>query len=96
MLELTRLWSTRLEYKEVKSGCEDYMKVSDNLLTPEQVAGLLQVHVLTIYSYIRQGKLDAIRLGRSYRIIPKDLMHFIESNRIKNQQAIRRNIRRAL
>jgi len=72
------------------------MKVNDNLLTPEQVAGILQVHVLTIYSYIRQGKLDTIRLGRNYRIIPKDLMRFIESNRIKKQQAIERNIKRAL
>ena len=60
------------------------MKGNNNLLTPEQVAGILQVHVLTIYSYIRRGKLDAIRLGRSYRITSKDLTHFIEPNRIKN------------
>jgi excisionase family DNA binding protein len=59
---------------------------SNNLLTPEQAAGILQVHVLTIYSYIRRGKLDAVRLGRSYRIIPKDLARFIESNRIKNNK----------
>ena len=72
------------------------MKANNTLLTPEQVAGVLQVHVLTIYSYIRQGRLDAIRLGRSYRIFPKDLMRFIESNRIKNQQATGRNIRHAL
>ena len=60
-----------------------YIKNNDNLLTPEQVAAILQVHVLTIYSYIRRGKLDAVRLGRSYRIIPKDLTRFIESNRVK-------------
>ncbi len=95
MLKLTRLESTRLEYKRDKSGCEDYMRVNDNLLTPEQVAGVLQVHVLTVYNYIRQGKLDAIRLGRSYRIIPKDLTSFIESNRINSQRAMRRNLKRA-
>jgi len=72
------------------------MKGNNNLLTPEQAAGTLQVHVLTIYSYIRRGKLDAIRLGRGYRIIPEDLTRFIESNRIKNKQARGRNIRRAL
>ena len=65
------------------------MKGNNNLLTPEQVAGILQVHVLTIYSYIRQGKLGAIRLGRSYRIISKDLMRFIESNRIKKPTSYR-------
>jgi len=62
------------------------MKDNNNLLTPGQVAAILQVHVLTIYSYIRRGKLDAVRLGRHYRIIPKDLTHFIESNRIKNNK----------
>ena len=71
------------------------MKGNSNLLTPEQVARILQVHVLTIYSYIRRGKLDAIRLGRNYRITPKDLTRFIESNRTKNQQAVGRDIRRA-
>ena len=62
------------------------MKNYHNLLTPEQVAGILQVHVLTVYSYIRQGKLEAVRIGRSYRIIPKDLTLFIESHRIKNNK----------
>lgn len=71
------------------------MKGNNTLLTTEQVAGILQVHVLTVYSYIRQGKLNAVRLGRNYRIIPKDLTRFIESNRIKNQQAIGRNSRHA-
>jgi excisionase family DNA binding protein len=61
-------------------------EINNNLLTPEQVAGILQVHILTIYSYIREGKLDAIRLGRSYRITPQDLEQFIESNRIKNNK----------
>ena len=71
------------------------MEGNNHLLTPEQVAGMLQLHVLTIYSYIRQGRLNAVRLGRNYRIIPEDLTRFIESNRIKNHQAMGRNIRRA-
>ena len=70
------------------------MRDNNNLFTPEQVAGILQVHVLTIYSYIRRGKLTAIRLGRHYRIIPKDLMRFIESNRINKSASQGRNFRR--
>ena len=73
----------------------NYIQSNGTLLTPEQVAGTLQVHVLTVYSYIRQGRLNAVRLGRNYRIIPKDLTRFIESNRIKNHQAMGRNIGRA-
>ncbi|TET40590.1 MAG: DNA-binding protein [Dehalococcoidia bacterium] len=59
------------------------MDGNSSVLTSQQVAKILQVHVLTIYSYIRQGKIRAVRLGRSYRIIPEDLMLFIDSNRIK-------------
>jgi excisionase family DNA binding protein len=66
-----------------------------NLLTPEQVAEILQVHVLTIYGYIRKGKLDAVRLGRNYRIIPEELTRFIESNRIINRPVEARSVSRA-
>ncbi len=68
------------------------MNINNNLLIPEQVAEILQIHILTVYSYIRQGKLDAIQLGRTYRIVPKDPEIFFKSNRIKNQQAKRLNI----
>jgi excisionase family DNA binding protein len=59
------------------------MNANSSLLTPEQVAEILQIHILTVYSYIRKGKLSAIRLGRSYRIVPEDLERLIESNRLK-------------
>ena len=72
------------------------MKGNSNLLTPEQVADILQVHVLTIYSYIRRGKLNAVRLGRCYRIIPEDLTHFIESNRINKSTSQGRNVKHVL
>jgi excisionase family DNA binding protein len=64
------------------------MKYNDDLLTPEEVAKVLQVHVLTVYSYIRRGNLEAIRLGRAYRIIPQDLELFIESNRVKKEGVV--------
>ena len=60
------------------------LKTMQNLLTPEQVSDILQIHVLTVYNYIRQGKLSAIRLGRSYRITQQDLDLLIENNRVKN------------
>ena len=55
---------------------------SDGFLTPEQVAEILQIHVLTVYNYIRQGKLSAIRLGRNYRIKREDLNRMIENCRV--------------
>ena len=63
------------------------MRSDHNLLTPEQVSEILQINVLTVYNYIKRGKLAAIRLGRSYRIPPEDLEHLIESNKVKNIQS---------
>ena len=39
-----------------------------DMMTPGQAAAYLQVNRETIYRYIRQGKLVAAKLGRSYRI----------------------------
>ena len=39
-----------------------------DILTPDQAADYLQVDRETVYRYIRAGKLDASKLGRSYRI----------------------------
>jgi excisionase family DNA binding protein len=60
------------------------MRISFNLFTPEQVSEILQINILTVYSYIKKGKLEAIRLGRSYRIAEKDLEHFLELNRVSS------------
>ncbi len=56
---------------------------TQQLMTPEQVSEILQVHILTVYDYIRGGKLNAVRLGRNYRILPADLGLFLEANRVK-------------
>ncbi len=56
---------------------------SKQLLTPEQVSEILQLHILTVYDYIRGGKLNAVRLGRNYRVLPADLTLFLEENRVQ-------------
>ncbi len=52
-------------------------------LTVEEVATKLQVHWQTILSYIKSGKLRAIKLGRGYRIDSDDLFQFIEAMKTK-------------
>lgn len=44
------------------------MDVNQEIFTPEQAAEYLQLERETIYRYIRQGKLVASKLGRTYRI----------------------------
>jgi excisionase family DNA binding protein len=43
------------------------------IMTPGQAAAYLQVDRETIYRYIRAGKLDASKLGRSYRIARRNI-----------------------
>lgn len=44
-----------------------------------EVAGLLKVAYLTVYRWIRKGKLTAVKAGKQYRINKKDLDIFLTS-----------------
>ena len=47
--------------------------MAEDLYTVEQVADLLNLHVRTVRSYVREGRLKAVRIGKSYRIAGEDL-----------------------
>jgi excisionase family DNA binding protein len=47
-------------------------------MTVEQVADYLQLNKLTVYKYIRDGRLPAARLGKAYRIRLADVDAFLE------------------
>lgn len=51
-----------------------------DVLTPEQVAGYLQLDKETIYRLIRDRKLAATRIGRAYRVPREDLDAFMLAN----------------
>ena len=44
------------------------MSLTNDVLTPQEVAEYLQLAPDTIYRYIKQGKLVASKLGRQYRV----------------------------
>lgn len=56
---------------------------SNSFYTVEQVAELLQVHWQTVLNYIKSGKLEAVKLGRGYRISQEALDIFITKNSSK-------------
>ena len=56
------------------------MVLERDVLTPEQVADYLQIRRDTVYRYIREGKLPAVRLGRSYRVTRENLDVFFLMN----------------
>jgi excisionase family DNA binding protein len=43
------------------------------LLSVDQVAGQLGLHVRTVRRYVREGRLRAVRIGKQYRIAATDL-----------------------
>lgn len=43
------------------------------LLSVEQVAAALRVHVRTVRRYLREGRLKGVRIGKQYRISAADL-----------------------
>ncbi len=47
-----------------------------SLLSVEQVAGILKLHVRTVRNYVRNGSLKATRIGKQYRIGLGDLENF--------------------
>lgn len=56
---------------------------SNSFYTVEQIAELLQVHWQTVLNYIKSGKLEAVKLGRGYRISKEALDKFVKQNTSK-------------
>ncbi|MET7796065.1 helix-turn-helix domain-containing protein [Streptomyces decoyicus] len=50
--------------------------MNERFYSVEQVAELLGLHVRTIRTYVRDGRLPAVRIGKQYRIAHEDLEAF--------------------
>jgi excisionase family DNA binding protein len=56
------------------------MTLSKPLLTTHNVAELLKVADATVRTWIHNGSLKAIRVGREYRVAVKDLEAFVAAS----------------
>ena len=65
------------------------MERAREVLTAAQAAEYLQVGRETVYRYIRQGKLVASRLGRTYRIPKQSLDLWLWSTRTRDDVTLR-------
>ena len=50
---------------------------TDEFLTPEQVAALLQVHIMSVYGWLNSGKLQGFKAGSQWRIRKEDVDTFL-------------------
>ena len=60
------------------------MSYSKSFLTVKEVAEMLRLKVITVYEFVKDGKLPAVRLGKSYRIAEKDLNEFLRENKVRS------------
>ncbi len=53
---------------------------SDEILNIQEVSHYLKIPVSTIYKLITEKKIPAIKLGKHWRIMKRDLDHLFEQN----------------
>jgi excisionase family DNA binding protein len=73
-----------LEYDELNVG-EQPMQDDTEMLTVEDVAKQLKVHIKTVRHWINTGELEAMDIGRGYRISKADLQAFIDRRKKRRQ-----------
>lgn len=62
-----------LQHYTPKSITEAFIMAADEFLTTRQVAELLKLSEATVRKWCREGRLPAVKLGKSYRIRRSDL-----------------------
>lgn len=56
----------------------------NRFLTVQEVSALLRLSVLTIYKYIKEGKISVVEFGGHYRISKSSLDSFIQEHTFEN------------
>jgi excisionase family DNA binding protein len=56
-------------------------------MTVDQVADYLQLNRLTVYRYVREGKIPASKIGKLYRILRADVDRFLEAQKVTTPAA---------
>lgn len=51
----------------------------EKFYTCEEVADILGVAIVTVWKWIREGNLRAVKVGKNYRVFEKDINDFVKS-----------------
>lgn len=60
------------------------MEPDDRLLTVREVAEAIRVSNMTVYRLIKAGDLNAIRVGRNFRIRESDVDRFLDDRAVSS------------
>ena len=68
---------------------QEQTAVLDDYFTPTEVAHVLKLRTpRPIYDAIKAGELDAIQLGRAYRVAREDLLAWLNRNRLQRDELL--------
>jgi excisionase family DNA binding protein len=60
--------------------------VMPKFYTVQEVADMLQVHWQSVLTYIKSGKIEAVKLGKGYRISELALKRFVADQSTRKQK----------
>lgn len=55
--------------------------MNEKFLTAKEVSEILKVNIMTIYRYIKAGKIKAYKFGKEFRFKEKEFNIFIENSK---------------
>ena len=58
------------------------------VMTIKDVAEYLDVHPMTIYKYVKQGKIPALKIGASWRVRKDSMKKWMEENEQKRKGVV--------
>ena len=64
------------------------MTKSREILTVKGVADYLDVHPMTIYKYVKGGKIPAFKIGASWRIRRDSMQRWMEKNEQQQKEKV--------
>ena len=62
--------------------------INQELMTIKEVADFLRISTISAYSWVREGRLPAIRIGKEWRVRSRDLDEWLELRRSAKQPAL--------
>ena len=64
------------------------MAKSKQVMTVKEIAEYLDVHPMTIYKYVQEGKIPAFKIGASWRIRRESIKKWMQENEDKNHGGV--------
>lgn len=59
------------------------MRKDKEFYKAQELAETLSVNIMTIYRYIKAGKLSAYKIGKEYRIDKREFIKFLDNTKTK-------------